>query len=123
MSTTPVFDGSLFDDAVFGGSSGLFDTEKFDPALFDAGLPPVLNARVFWAEIEVPAFSGTPRRALFWDGANLREVTDALLGTGKKPIVLLSGALKERAVSEGVAVVIVNGSLRCIDPATEVLLV
>lgn len=70
MATTPVFDGSLFDDALFGGSSGLFDTEKFDPALFDAGLPPVLNARVFWAEVEVPAAAapaGTQIKA--WNGA------------------------------------------------------
>lgn len=41
--------------------------------------------------------------------------------TGKKPIVLLDGALRERATSEGTPVIVVDGQLRCLDTTTESL--
>ena len=37
-------------------------------------------------------------------------------GTGKKPIVLLDGNLKERVGSEGIPVVLENGDLRTVEP-------
>lgn len=101
-----VFDGDLFDSALFGGESVFLDDAIFDSAIFDVG-----NAG--------PQL--TPRRALYWDGSIIREVSDAVRGTGKKPIVLLDGALRERATSEGTPVIVVDGQLRCLDTTTESL--
>lgn len=64
-----------------------------------------------------------PRRALVCDGPWLAEITDVLLGTGRKPVVILAGELRERAAAEGVPVIIDAGSLRCLDAATEQLLI
>lgn len=103
---TLIFDGGLFDSALFGGESVFFDDAIFDSSLFDVGVAgPQL----------------TPRRALYWDGSVIREITDAQVGTGKKPIVLLNGALRERATSEGTPVIVVDGQLRCLDTTTESL--
>lgn len=101
-----IFDGGLFDSALFGGESVLLDDAIFDSSLFDVG---------------VAGHQLTPRRALYWDGSLIREITDVLIGTGKKPIVLLDGALKERATTEGSPVVVVDGQLRCLDTITESL--
>lgn len=102
-----LFDELVFDSALFGGESVLFDDAIFDSVLFDDG----------------GGTSLTPRRALYWDGSLIREITDVLVGTGKKPIVLLNGTLKERAATEGVPVIVMNGQLRCLDTTTESLMI
>ena len=105
--TTLIFDGGLFDDALFGGDSVFLDSAIFDDAIFDTGSGVAL----------------TPRRALYWDGSLIREITDGLIGSGKKPIVLLNGRLRERAASEGIPVIVQNGQLRCLDSSTESLMI
>jgi hypothetical protein len=66
MAVTPLFDGAVFDDALFGGSAELFDGAVFDAALFDEGK---IGVRVHWAQLEVPA-AGTPAGAIkAWNGS------------------------------------------------------
>jgi len=103
---SPVFDSLVFDDALFGGAGELFDAGLFDATLF-----------------ETAAGSLLPRRALVRDGSWFAEIADPLLGTGKKPLVILAGELRERVATEGVPVIIDAGALRCLDAATEQLLI
>lgn len=50
---TPVFDtDGVFDPALFGGDSPLFDGVPFDLEVFDGYAP--LNARVYWFEATIP---------------------------------------------------------------------
>lgn len=58
-----------------------------------------------------PDQGGASYRAIVLVGGVLRQVTDALLGTGMKPVVLDSGVLKERSASEGTPMVLVGGAL------------
>lgn len=102
----PVYDSLVFDDALFGGAGELFDAAIFDVLVF-----------------ETAAGSLLPRRALVRGGPWLAEITDGLLGTGKKPLVILGGELRERIAAEGVPVIVDAGALRCLDPATEQLLI
>lgn len=53
-----------------------------------------------------PLSTSVSWRALILDTGVLREILDAELGTGKKPIVLLNGELKQRATTEGSPLVI-----------------
>ena len=101
-----VFDPLVFDAALFGGAGELFDAALFDAVVFETASGSLL-----------------PRRALVRDGQWLAEVTDAWLGTGRKPVVILAGELRERVAAEGVPVIIDSGVLRCLDAATEQLLI
>lgn len=65
----------------------------------------------------VPFFGVRPpsaiaRRALILAAGLLKEILDAQVGTGLKPIVLVGGGLQERVASEGTPVVVVNGKLK-----------
>jgi hypothetical protein len=52
---------------------------------------------------------GNTHHALVLMNGRLRQVLDAELGTGKKPLVLHNGRLKLRAGSEGTPIVVING--------------
>ena len=65
---------------------------------------------------------GTSIRALIVISGVLRQITDAEVGTGKKPVVLLDGTLKERTASEGLPIVYDAGDLRTI-ASGEILLI
>lgn len=67
----------------------------------------------------------TPVRAIVVTSGSLGEVTDAQLGTGKKPVVVYQGDLKERATIEGEPVVMSGGqgTLRTLNAASEELLI
>lgn len=54
---------------------------------------------------------GGSYRAIVLVSGVLLQVTDAMLGTGLKPVVLNSGVLQERAASEGTPMVLVGGAL------------
>lgn len=62
--------------------------------------------------VEYVAVTLTNRRAMILASGILKELPTGQEGTGKKPIVLLSGALQERSASEGLPVVNVSGVLR-----------
>lgn len=55
-------------------------------------------------------------RALTTALGMVRNITTAELGTGLKPVVLVSGQLKLRSTNEGSPVVIVSGQLRTTKP-------
>ena len=79
-------------------------------------------AAVAWVQIEIPkAPPLTPRRALYLAAGVLGQIPTGLLGTGLKPVVILSGELKERAASEGTPVILDAGLLRCLNAASESL--
>lgn len=66
----------------------------------------------------------TPRRAIYLLSGVLREIPTALLGTGIKPIVILTdGTKKERATVEGQPLIMDNGTLRTLNASTETLLI
>ena len=115
----------VFDPAAL--PEGWFDDAATPAAMFDRDLVGMSGsmyyAAVAWVQIEVPkaAVSLTPRRALYLAAGALGEIPTALLGTGKKPIVILSGELKERAASEGIPVILDAGVLRCLNAASESL--
>lgn len=106
---------------------GWFDKTAQRAGWFDAATLGGTDAKVSWVQLEIPAgVSGgslIPRRALWLDAGALRQISDALIGTGKKPVVILSGVLRERSTTEGVPVIIDGGSLHCLDGATEELLI
>lgn len=82
-----------------------------------------LPTKVYWVQLEIPY--GAPlsqARAVYWNGNQIAEVTDALIGTGLKPLVLLNGEVKERAASEGDAIVLIEGVL-CVLPSGYELLI
>lgn len=56
--------------------------------------------------------SSSSVRALVLTNGELGLITDAQVGTGKKPVVLLSGDLKERAASEGLSLTLSDGVIR-----------
>ena len=62
------------------------------------------------------------RRALIIDNGIIKEIVDALLGTSRKPLVLLNGSIQERVGSEGLPIVLVNGVFKTLS-ATETLLI
>ena len=73
--------------------------------------------------IQVPyAVPLTYRRAILWNGSIYIEITDDLVGTGLKPLVLLDdGTIKERSASEGTPVILIDGILKTLNTATEQL--
>ncbi len=90
---------------------GWFGAEASASGWFDSSL------------LEIPA--GTvliPARALYWTGTEIAEVTDALIGTGLKAIVLLDGVIKERAASEGVPLILLNGELFVLTAGYELII-
>jgi len=54
----------------------------------------------------------TPRRALIMVNGQITQVVDALVGTNQKPLVLYLGAVRQRVASEGVPLILVNGTIR-----------
>lgn len=60
-------------------------------------------------------------RALLRSGALKAQITDAEIGTGKKPLVLVDGQLRERVGTEGVPIVFDGVQVRVI-AADETLL-
>jgi len=66
--------------------------------------------------------AGVYVRAMLLKAAALSQITDAEVGTGKKPLVLLNGEVKERTASEGIPIVYDAGNLRTI-AAGETLLI
>lgn len=68
------------------------------------------------------SFYGPQRRALLHNAGGFSQITDAELGTGKKPLVLLNGEIKERAASEGIPIVYDAGNLRTIAAGETLLL-
>ena len=56
--------------------------------------------------------AGVSFRALILTGGTLRVLPVGQENTGKKPIVLLDGNLKERVGSEGVPIILDAGALR-----------
>ena len=72
-------------------------------------------------------FSGdTPspvyRRALLIDNGHIRQILDSETGTGKKPLVLYSSVFRVRSGSEGIPVIVLNGSFQTL-ASTETLLI
>lgn len=64
------------------------------------------------------------RRALYWAGSGFAQITDALVGTGKKPFVILSdGSIKERVLSEGTPIIWDSSVLRALQGSTETLVI
>ena len=64
----------------------------------------------------------TPVRALVLINGAIRQITDAQIGTGLRPLVIMSdGKLKERSESEGVPLIISAGFIRCMNTSTETL--
>lgn len=55
--------------------------------------------------------AGASYRALVMVSGSLRQITDVELGT-LKPVVLYNGEIRRQATTEGVPLVLVNGSLR-----------
>lgn len=65
-----------------------------------------------------------PRRALILGTAGEIAVLPAgQQGTGKKPLVLLNGDLKQRATTEGVPVIYKDSGLITINPGKEDLII
>ena len=108
--------------------SGWFVVEASAPGWFDSVLLGTtstlpVEARVFWVQLEVPAGSVlTPARALYWTGNSIAEVTDALVGTGLKAIVLLNGVIKERSTTEGDPLILLNGELFVLPAGYELII-
>lgn len=66
--------------------------------------------------------AGVYVRAILQKIGAMSQITDAELGTGKKPLVLLNGEIKERAASEGIPIVYDAGNLRTIAAGETLLL-
>ena len=62
------------------------------------------------------------RRALLMDNGHIRQILDSETGTGKKPLVLYSSVFRVRSGSEGIPVIVLNGSFRTL-ASTETLLI
>ena len=80
----------------------------------------------FWKSGDPLSMGGVSlaQRALYWNGLCVAQITDALIGTGKKPIVLmLDGTLRERVASEGTPLILVNSKRMLLNTSTETLLV
>jgi hypothetical protein len=61
------------------------------------------------------------KRILTLSNGLIRELPVGQENTGKKPIVLLNGNLKERSTTEGTVVLLKDGQLKPYDPTTESL--
>lgn len=61
-------------------------------------------------------------RALLIKSGQLHQITDAEVGTGLKPLVLLAGEIKQRSASEGIPIVYDAGGLRTIAAGETLLL-
>ena len=69
------------------------------------------------------AASGTPARALLVSGPYYTQITDAQLGTGQKPLVLLDGIIQQRVtVGSGLPLVYANGGVRTLLSTESLLL-
>ena len=62
------------------------------------------------------------RRALLMDNGHIRQIQDSEIGTSKKPLVLYSSVFRVRSGSEGIPVIVLNGSFRTL-ASTETLLI
>ena len=64
----------------------------------------------------------TLKRAIVLYSGILSQLLTADIGTGKKPIVVMTdGTLKQRSTSEGSAIILDAGVLRVLDTSTEEL--
>lgn len=70
----------------------------------------------------VPVSMGVQVRALLLKLGLIQQVTNAEVGTGMKPLVLLDGEIKERSVSEGIPIVYDSGGLRTLAAGETLLL-
>lgn len=77
---------------------------------------------VAYGDFVVVLAVGASSRALLFQTGQLKQITDAELSTGKKPLVLLDGQIKERAASEGIPIVYDAGGLRTL-ASNETLLI
>lgn len=78
----------------------------------------VFAPQVLHLPLVVPVSGGVLEqyRALILNNGYLAQITDGLIGTGLKPLVLLDGRIKERETTEGEPLVMVNGVLCTMPP-------
>lgn len=70
-----------------------------------------------------PAQSGsTSIRALVMVNNLITQITDALVGTGLKPLVLVNGVIQQRVASEGIPIVYDGNKMRTMS-GTETLII
>ncbi len=82
-----------------------------------------MSAKVAWVELEVPyGVPGTPYRALVIINGRISEITDDLIGTGLKPLVLLDGQVRERVDTEGTPLILINGLFYTLPQGSTLLL-
>lgn len=81
------------------------------------------EARVYSLQIKYATTDLTvDRRILILSSGMIKELPVGQENTGKKPIVLHNGALRERSASEGSIILIKDGKLSGYDPNTETLI-
>lgn len=80
------------------------------------------EARVYSLQIKYATTDLTvDRRILILSSGMIKELPVGQENTGKKPIVIFNGALRERSTSEGSIVLMKNGKLSVYDSTTDTL--
>lgn len=97
---------------------GWFDKHAIPSAWFATEA----TAKGWFDELIVGGEDAVGVRALYWNGSRICQVTDALVGTGLKPLVLLNGIIKERAASEGVPLVFMNDAITTLPSGSTLLI-
>lgn len=71
------------------------------------------QAKIAWVQFEIPAGDeeGAFYRALIIVDGAIYQITDALVGTTLKPLVLYEGQVKQRSEDEGFPLVLIDGQL------------
>jgi hypothetical protein len=72
--------------------------------------PSVESALVHLSVLKVETL--IPAKALILSAGELKQISSGELGTGKKPVVIDAGSVKQRSASEGKALVLAGGSTR-----------
>lgn len=74
-------------------------------------------AKAFWGVVSVQ------HRALVLQNGEIAQIPDLQIGTGKRPLVLVSSEIRERVSSEGTPLVVTDGAIRTIDPTFESIMI
>lgn len=108
---------------------GTFTTDEYSRLIFSGAPDGVYFATyegkrngIVYGVFTITLVVGPAPRAIIIQLGTMKQITDAEVATGKKPLVMLDGQIKERSASEGIPVVYDAGGLRTL-ASNETLLI